>query len=144
MSLHKINDKASDGTKMKQVWAAKDARLKELESKVTQLEEKVTRLEENELQQESLIKKLQKEREISSSIGENSVGIRWEASYFPGLIENLVHMIRHSITECTGSTSTTRASETIPSTFIATWRQVNTFLLNKLCICCLFTIVIMN
>ena len=101
--VHILNDKASDGTKMKQVWAAKDARLKELESKVTQLEEKVTRLEENELQQESLIKKLQKEREISSSIGENSVGIRWEASYFPGLIENLVHMIRHSITECTGS-----------------------------------------
>ena len=44
---------------MKQVWAVKDARLEELESKVTQLEGKVTRLEENELQKELRIEKLQ-------------------------------------------------------------------------------------
>ena len=86
---------------MKQVWAVKDARLEELESKVTQLEGKVTRLEENELQQKLLIEKLQKEREISSSIGENLVGRR---VFFPRtILENFVHMIRHSITECTGS-----------------------------------------
>ena len=41
---------------------------------VKQLEGKVSRLEEKELQQELLIEKLKKEREISSFIGENSVG----------------------------------------------------------------------
>ena len=57
--VHILNDKASDRAKMKQVWAVKDARLEELESKVTQLEGKVTRMEENELQKELLIEKLQ-------------------------------------------------------------------------------------
>ena len=47
--------------------AGKDARLAEIESKVTRLEEK-------DLQQELLIKELLKEREINSASGERSAG----------------------------------------------------------------------
>ena len=60
---------------MKNELAAKDVRLEELEAKFTGLEGKVTRLEKKELQQELLIKKLQKEKDLMiSSIGENSMG----------------------------------------------------------------------
>ena len=52
---------------MKDLLAAKDTRLEELEVKVTRLEEK-------DLQHELLIKELLKEREIVSAIDEQSVG----------------------------------------------------------------------
>ena len=53
--------------KIKDLLAAKDARLEELELKVIRLEEK-------DLQHELLIKELLKEREVVSAIGQNSVG----------------------------------------------------------------------
>ena len=95
--VHIFNDKASDRAKMKQILAAKDARmeqleskitrLEQLESKVTQLEGKVTRLEQKkQLQQELLMEKLKKDREISSSIGENSVG---KSVFFPRICREL-------------------------------------------------------
>ena len=52
---------------MKDLLAAKDTRLEELEVKVTRLEEK-------DLQHELLIKELLKEREIVSAVDERSVG----------------------------------------------------------------------
>ena len=55
--------------------AAKEVRLEGLEAKVTGLEAKVTKLEEKELQQELLIEKLKKEKDLTiSSIGERSIG----------------------------------------------------------------------
>ena len=52
---------------MKDLLAAKDTRLEELEAKVARLEEK-------DLQHELLIKELLKEREIVSAVDERSVG----------------------------------------------------------------------
>ena len=76
-SYNKLPVRFQIDNKIKEGLAAKDARLEELELKVTHLEDlksKVIRLEEKDLQQELLIKELLKEREVLTAIGERSVG----------------------------------------------------------------------